>query len=71
MRAVSGGDSVSAESLRAAVEVAYARGTPTGKERGQGKGAAMAEAEMPWRVGGSGLRGPSQDSCGAAGYIPA
>lgn len=40
------GNSGSAECLRAAVEAAYVRGTPTGKERGQGKGAVMAEAEM-------------------------
>lgn len=62
------GGSVSAECLGAAVEVAYARGTPTGKERGQGKAAVVAEAEVPRRVGGSGFRDPSQDSCGAAVY---
>lgn len=39
-------------------------------ERGQGK-AVMAEAEVPHRVGDGGLRGPSQDSCGASGYTRA
>jgi hypothetical protein len=29
------------------VEVAYARGTPTRKERGQGKAEVMADAEEP------------------------
>lgn len=40
---------------------------PTGKGKGQAKAAIMAEAEVPMWVGGSGLRGPSQDSCGTAG----
>lgn len=40
---------------------------PAGRGRGQAKAAIMAEAEVPMWVGGSGLRGPSQDSCGTAG----
>lgn len=40
---------------------------PAGKGKGQAKAAIMAEAEVLMWVGGSGLRGPSQDSCGTAG----